>query len=264
MTGSPSDILGRAKTDSSLRRLATKIQQPTDDRGTPFSKTRIGFVSTIDYAAWTCTAYFTDLLTPVPNIPILDEVNAAPDTQGVFTQVGNEYTLVGMLSRGPQVQNAYHTGADLLAPLSGAWGNLSGFAFQAETDGVYAIDVTLFLVRLSAASPVADAPDIKYGWTWTGSGKMSTGNIGVDTNVADGAYNGPFTGHAVVAQATSPLNEVTGLGIPVNIPVVARVHASYECAAAGVVQMRIAQFLSHASIASRVQQGSRMRVERIA
>lgn len=95
----PKAILAAARSDMALRAMAEKLLSPITPTGTPFAKTRIGFVSAVDVPSWTCTAYFTDLTTPIPGIPILDEVVARPNTLAAFTQVGNQYTLIGMLSR---------------------------------------------------------------------------------------------------------------------------------------------------------------------
>lgn len=97
---SPAAILAGARNDSAIRHLAEKIQRPNTDTGTPFAKTRIGFISAVDYTTWTCTAYFTDLTSPIPGIPMIGEVAAVASAQGVFTQVGNQYTLIGILTRG--------------------------------------------------------------------------------------------------------------------------------------------------------------------
>lgn len=92
----PAQLLAAAKTDISLRNMAAKLQPP-NPMGTPYAKIRIGFLSAIDIATWTCTAYFSDLLTPIPGIPILDGVAAHPDGLAMFAQVANEYTLIGLL-----------------------------------------------------------------------------------------------------------------------------------------------------------------------
>lgn len=94
----PALLLAAAKTDISLRNMASKLQPP-NPTGTPTAKIRIGFLSAIDVATWTCTAYFSDLLTPIPGIPMLDGVQARPDGLAMFTQVANEYTLIGLLGR---------------------------------------------------------------------------------------------------------------------------------------------------------------------
>ena len=155
------------------------------------------------------------------------------------------------------VQHAYTT-ATLSTPLSAAWGNVTGFSFAAVAGRAYGIDCVLF-----CDNPSSSAPDIRFGWTWTGTGAMTSGQRGVDVNTVAPAYNGVFTAHALINDTVSPLDENTGLGTPAAIPVVHHVAATYVCTADGTVQLRFAQASSDASFASRVLHGSRMRAERI-
>lgn len=148
--------------------------------------------------------------------------------------------------------------ADIPTPLSGAWGDVTGFTFAAEAGAVYGIDVVAFLLN-----PSASAPKWKHGWTWSGTGEMSAGQSGLDVSVVSPNYAGTNTGHAFLADNASPLQETTGLAAPAGVGVVARVHATFFSTTANTVQLRHAQFTSDPTYATKFAKGSRMRVERI-
>ncbi len=146
---------------------------------------------------------------------------------------------------------------DIPTPLSGAWGNVTGFSFTAVAGAVYAIDSVMFL-----ENPSSSTVDIRFGYSFP-AGRISAGMSGVDTNVDSPAYNGPNTAHAVIAESTSPLDEPTGLGTPAGVPVVARLAATFFCTTGGTVWLRFRQNTSDASFTTRVKDGSRMRIQRI-
>jgi hypothetical protein len=97
----PAEILAAAQTNASIRGLSQKILQQTGPDGTPFAKGRLGFVVAFDTATWTCTALIGDQLTQVPGIPVLADVVPAVECAGQFLQIGDQYTLIGMLAKGP-------------------------------------------------------------------------------------------------------------------------------------------------------------------
>ena len=149
------------------------------------------------------------------------------------------------------------------SPLSGAWGNAAGFTFPTVNNGVYAIECTLFINAGSST------PKAKFGWSWTGTGSMSSAQTGLDTTVVAPAYNGPWTAHALFQTAASPLQPATGIGMPAQTGgacTIARISATYMTGAtgAGAVQLRLAQFTSDATWPTRVEPGSRMSWDRIA
>lgn len=146
---------------------------------------------------------------------------------------------------------------DIPTPLNGAWGNVTGFSFAAVAGAVYAIDAVMFL-----ENPSASTVDVRFGYSFP-AGRISAGMSGVDVNTDSPAYNGISTAHSVIAESTSPLDEVTGLGTPANIPVVARLYATFFCTTGGTVQLRFRQDTSSASYTTRVKDGSRMRIQRI-
>lgn len=161
-------------------------------------------------------------------------------------------------SWGRDVQFAVTT-SNISTPLSGAFGNVTGFTFTTVAGGIYAIDCVMFTNNASSS-----LPGWRSGWSWTGTGTMSSGLSGIDTSVSAPSYNGPNTAHAITSAGSSPSDEGTGIGSPAAIPVITRVAATFVCTTAGAVQMRHAQATSNASFVSRVEPGSRMRAERIA
>jgi hypothetical protein len=199
--------------------------------------------------------------TPVYNLPFLelaDPPDIAGATEGLATAVEAELVRIDADVAGlTRLQWKYTTG-DLSTPINAAWGNIAGFSFAAEAGKVYAIDCVLFL-----ENPSASTVDVRFGWSWTGTGVMTSGQSGLDTTVDSPAYNGGNTAHAIIADATSPLDESTGIGTPAAIETVARVAATYQCTTAGTVQMRFRQDTTSATIATRVRHGSRMRAERM-
>lgn len=181
----------------------------------------------------------------------------------VTAAIGNTHWRDNLLdladgSWGRDVQFAA-TLANISTPLSGAFGNITGFTFTTVTGGVYAIDCHMFINNASSS-----APGWRSGWSWTGTGKMSSGQTGADITVVNPAYTGSYTAHAITGATSSPSDEGTGFGTPAATPLIARVSATFECTGGGAVQMRHAQAVSNASFVSRVEHGSRMRVERIA
>ncbi len=199
--------------------------------------------------------------TPVYGIPY-QELGDAPHgpnlgSQG-FLEVEAELIRIDADVAGLTRMQYAHTTADILTPLSAAFGNVTGFSFAAVAGKAYAIDCVIFL-----DNPSSSTPDWRSGWTWTGAGAMTSGQSGVDTSVNSPAYNGPNTAHAIINDTVSPLQEPTGLGAPAGAPVVARVAATFVCTTSGTVQMQHAQMVSDASFATIVKHGSRMRAERI-
>lgn len=199
--------------------------------------------------------------TPVYGIPYLelaDPPNLATGTQNLATEVETELIRIDALVAGlTRLQYAFTT-STINTPVSAAFGNITGFSFAAVAGKTYAIDCVMYI-----DNPNSSTPDWRSGWSWTGTGAMTSGQSGVDTSVTAPAYNGSNTAHAVINAGSSPSDEGTGLGTPAAIPVIARISATYVCATSGTVQMRHAQMTSDATFVSRVLHGSRMRVERL-
>lgn len=99
ITINPASVLARVRADAAMNGLAQKLIAPTQDIGTPDAKIRLGWVDTVDYTAWTCNAYVGDQGTLLPNLPMMANARPVAQTMGVFTQVGNEYILLGLLQR---------------------------------------------------------------------------------------------------------------------------------------------------------------------
>lgn len=198
--------------------------------------------------------------TPVYALPFLelaDPPDIAGATEDLATAVETELIRIDAAVVGlTRVQYAYRT-SDVLTPLSAAWGNVTGFSFAAAAGKVYGIDCVMFL-----ENPSSSAVDVRFGWSWTGTGAMTAGMSGLDINVNSPNYNGSNTAHAIVNDTSSPLDEGTGLGTPAGVSTVARLAATYVCTTAGTVQLRFRQDVSDAAFATRVNHGSRMRAER--
>jgi hypothetical protein len=150
--------------------------------------------------------------------------------------------------------NRYAT-TDINTNTSGTFTNVTGFSFPVVAGGVYAISGTLF--PESGGSVI----DLKFGWSWTGTGSMTAGNAGLDTNTGASVYNSTWTGHAVLDQTSSPLDESTGVAA-LTVPTMAFLGATFFATTAGTVQLRFAQFAANATTA-RLKKGSRMSVTRI-
>lgn len=138
-------------------------------------------------------------------------------------------------------------------PAAAAFGNVTGMVFPAMAGVTYGIDVVLFLTSASST------PDIRFGWTWTGSGTMHAGQAGPDTGSTSTSSSGS-TAHAILADASSPLDETTGLGLVAGGQTVAKLAATFVCSGNGNVQLRFAQQTSDATLPA-IAVGSRMRVE---
>jgi hypothetical protein len=138
-------------------------------------------------------------------------------------------------------------------PAAAAFGNVTGMSFPAMAGVTYGIDVVLFLTSASST------PDIKFGWTWTGAGTMHAGQAGPDTGTTSTSSSGS-TAHAILADAASPLDETTGIGLVAGGQTVAKLAATFVCTGSGTVQLRFAQNTSDATLPA-IAVGSRMRVE---
>lgn len=179
---------------------------------------------------------------------------------GVESHAGAATFTAPVTIEGSVVHPTIHRFAtsDIPAPINAVWGNVSGFSFNAVAGAKYAIDCELFIL-----TPASSGVDIRFGWIWTGTGRMSSGQSGLDINQDAPVYNGAYTAHALVGDTDGTLDEGTGLGTPAGLPVIARVAATFTCIADSVVNLRFRQDVSNALQTPSVQDGSRMRVERI-
>ena len=148
----------------------------------------------------------------------------------------------------------------IATPVSAAWGNLTGFTFPMQV-GVYAIANRLFLNPGTGNSSLVD---VRIGYSWTGTATVSAGYAGNDANLANPAYNGPWTGHAQLAQASSPLDEATDLGAVASVPLLGHSFATAVCTVAGTMQVRLRQGTSHGTNVVNIEAGSHMIAHRIA
>lgn len=155
----------------------------------------------------------------------------------------------------PDVQH-FLLGSTLPATLSAVWNNVTGFSFSAVAGFSYAIDGVAFY-----QSPASSTPDLRLGWSWTGTGVMSHTFNGIDATVASPNFSGNWNSFATVGDAASPLQPTTALGAPSGIQVAGDFHATYVCSASGTVQLMLAQGTSDAVNTTSLYPGTRMRVE---
>lgn len=138
-------------------------------------------------------------------------------------------------------------------PAAGAFGNVTNFVFPAMAGVTYCIDVVVYMTVAS------NTPDMKFGWTWTGSGTMHSGFHGQDTGATSSSQSS-FAAQSLLADGSSPLDHANGVGLISGIPTMAIIRATYVCSGSGNVQMRFAQATSDATLPA-IAVGSRMRVE---
>jgi hypothetical protein len=143
--------------------------------------------------------------------------------------------------------------ADQSTPAAAAFGNITGFTFPAMAGCTYGIDVVAYMKSSS------NTPDMKFGWTWTGAGTMHSAFNGQEPGVTSN-ITGSFTAQALLADAATPLDHATGVGVVIGAPSMAKVAATFVCTTSGIVQMRFSQVTSDATLPA-IAAGSRMRVE---
>lgn len=146
-------------------------------------------------------------------------------------------------------------------PLNAVWGDVTGLQFNAIAGETYGIECTCF-----ASNPSTSSVDIRYGWTWSGTGDMDSGQQGPDITVNSPNTTGTGQFGAVLADAASPLQPTQaqgGLGTPSGLVVVIRVYATYRCTTAGLVKLQHIQDTTSATLASVTNKGSRLRAERL-
>lgn len=136
---------------------------------------------------------------------------------------------------------------------AGAFSNVTNFIFPAMAGVTYGIDVWIFIQTSSST------PDMKFGWTWSGSGTMHSGFQGQEMT-ATASTGGGFTAQAVLADIANPLDHSAGVAGVIGSPSLARLSATWVCTGSGNVQMRFAQNTSDATLPA-IAVGSRFRVE---
>lgn len=122
----PKSVLARVQASAAMSGLAQRLIRPTQDIGTPNAKIRLGFVDSVDYANWECTALIGDQTTLIPGLPMLANAEPVAQAMGMFAQVGNEYTLIGMMYPYPSVWTSYtatmtSSGGGLVATTTGRY-----------------------------------------------------------------------------------------------------------------------------------------------
>lgn len=133
------EILAKAQRESSTRNLSQKLLQQIEGDGVPYAKTRLGWIQSVNYDLWTCTALIGDQVVPVPDIPMASNARPVSLTVGIFTQVGDQYILLGVLMRDTNTAAAQVAG------------------------GTFAVRKTLAETRQNSSTPSADNELFFYG-----------------------------------------------------------------------------------------------------
>lgn len=199
----PAEILAKAQAQSTTNQLAKKLLLQSDPPGTPAAKTRLGYVVAFDAATWTCTALIGDQLTQVPEIPVLAGVVPVIECAGMFQQVGDQYTLFGMLNKGPG-QVRIRKAADQTINNQATMTNDTELKFWGVAGRSYLMEALILALQNSVTVVV----DFKLGWnlpsgaTWSSGGLGPVQAIGIGNSEEVGA-SANFRGYSNIASGTS-------------------------------------------------------------
>lgn len=217
ITINPASVLARVRADAAMNGLAQKLIAPTQDIGTPDAKIRLGWVDTVDYTAWTCNAYVGDQGTLLPNLPMMANARPVAQTMGVFTQVGNEYILLGLLQRdnvgGPAIG-----GSDVRIRKSADTGRASTstatadphLQFLGQAGRTYLVQFVLIVSN----SLDNIGPDIKVGLSTPTGASWSGGGGNADVGLTGMVGSANWTGVVGANVNTLPY----GIGNGANVP----------------------------------------------
>lgn len=185
----PAEILAGVQAGTTRSRLAGKLLRRIEPAGTPTAKVRLGFVVAFDATTWTVTALIGDQLTQVSGIPVLAGVVPVIECAGQFVQVGGdsttEYTLLGMLGKGPGIIRIRKP-ADQSVTNSTVLQSDNDLRFYALAGRTYLFDI--YVVVMKTGTEVVT--DLKLGWimpsgtTWSGGGPGPSTALTENVNVA--------------------------------------------------------------------------------
>lgn len=201
----PAVILAKARSEAALRGVADKLILPTKDIGTPYAKMRLGWVTTVNLDNWTCTAYVGDQGTPLPNLPIAANARPVQNGMGAFMQVGDEYTLTGMLMRdqvgGPSLGGADHRvrkPTDLIRNTTSTIAADPDLRFYAQAGRSYLVEIGVLVSQNSTNAAV----DFKMGMSGPSGYSWSGGAAGLDVGATAEVSTGNWAAQIGAAGAT--------------------------------------------------------------
>lgn len=216
----PALILAKARSDAALRGVADKLILPAKDIGTPYTKMRLGWVTLVNLDNWTCTAYIGDQGTSLPNLQMAANSRPVQNAMGVFLQVGDEYTLMGMLMRdtvgGPSLGGADHR---VRKPTNLARNTTSTIAadpdlrFFAEAGRSYLCEVAACVSQTSTNAAV----DFKMGVTGPSGFSWTGGADGPDLGITAAVGSGNWAALIGAAGATLSFGLIPVANSPVLI-----------------------------------------------
>lgn len=193
-------------------------------------------------------------------IPLIDRANGKLvvqlDKMILWTWRSDNSTWVEM----PNVQNTILSIA-ATTTINGGWTNIPNLSFDALAGETYRIELTAFCICTGSSGV-----DIRFGWTWTGTGTMHCGVQGPGPAVVSPNTTGEGQWGATLADASSPLQptSVSGaVGLPSGLNVTARVYGVYICTVSGTVNLQIAQDIANGSFLPTLQVGTNLRAERL-
>lgn len=193
-------ILQQAQSGAATSRLAEIIKRQARPLGTPYAKVRLGYITAFDPATWTCTALIGDLLTVIPNIPVLGNVLPSIEATGMFAQTGGdsttEYTLLGMLPKDPGTPTygqswRIRKTADQAVTNSASAVADTHLNFLGQAGRTYLVDAVLIVTKTGTEV----ATDLRLGWimpsgtTWSGgaTGPIAALGASLDSSQSTGA-----------------------------------------------------------------------------
>lgn len=229
----PGLLLQQAKAGGLTKRLAEIIKSQGTPAATPYAKMRLGYVMSFDPAAWTVTAVIGDLLTTIPNIPVLGGVLPAIEAPGMFMQTGGdrttEYTLIGTLPKDPSTP----TYGQMWRIRKTANQSVSNsIAIQTDTDlkfyGQAGRTYLFEILAIASKTGTEVLMDMVLGWTmpsgttWSGGGPGPAVALGASTDAGQSTAAGANWRALSNAVGTLPYgvdqgDAISGLGKAVSV-----------------------------------------------
>lgn len=194
-TVDPAALLAGVRTDTNLAKFSQKLLGKVEPSGTPYSKTRLGFVTAFDPQTWTCTAKIGDQNTTIANIPILAGVIPIPNAAGQFVEISGskttQYTLTGMLLGGPSSVRIRKPVGEGVSNV-GAVQSDDHLNFYGLPNRAYICEA-LLLVSQNASTSILDfliGWNLPVGATWSGNAGPGPDLSISTTAIGTGKWNG--------------------------------------------------------------------------
>lgn len=194
---SPSQILANARATSAVKRVADVIGRQIESDGVPAAKVRLGYVNTYYPATHTVDAIIGDLVTTIPNVPVLQGVLPITGQAALFAQVTRngqtEYTLLGPLggsvtsgNAGPGIVRIRKTTDQGILNSSVSQSD-NEMKFYAQANRSYIYEIMCIVVKTGSET----ASDFKLGWlmptgaTWSGGGPGPISSMAASSNAGE-------------------------------------------------------------------------------